>query len=221
MAFRFYLRHTSFWKTLMFNFHYFPFRTAIKFPVLISKKVRLLKLKGRLHLGMIEKGIVKIGFFDNTPIFDYKKDFFLFSNEGEIHFRGKCKLGSGSKIDVESGAKLLFGKNFRITSNSSIRCKKYISFGDDCLISWNTQFLDGDYHSILIDGIKANPDSEISIGNHVWVCCDSLILKGTSVADGCVIGAGSVLCGKSYDPHCLIAGVPGIEIKKDIDWSVE
>lgn len=33
-------------KTLYFNFHYFPFKTAILFPVFIYKKTKLYKMGG-------------------------------------------------------------------------------------------------------------------------------------------------------------------------------
>jgi hypothetical protein len=37
-------------KTLIFNFHYFPFKIAIRLPVLLTHKVRLKKIKGKSYL---------------------------------------------------------------------------------------------------------------------------------------------------------------------------
>ncbi|MGK9369486.1 hypothetical protein ACSSWA_11350 [Melioribacter sp. Ez-97] len=36
-----------------------------------------------------------------------------------------------------------------------------------------------------------NEDKPIQIGNHVWIGCWSVLLKGTYIADGCIVGAGS------------------------------
>ena len=59
-------------KTMYVNFKYFPFKDALKVPLLVSHRVYLKSLKGEL---IIEKkisfGIVKIGFGD-ISIFDKK-----------------------------------------------------------------------------------------------------------------------------------------------------
>ncbi|WP_442945325.1 acyltransferase [Nocardioides sp. CCNWLW216] len=47
----------------------------------------------------------------------------------------------------------------------------------------------------------------IEIGDHVWIGANSVILPGTSIGPGCVVGAGSIVRGK-FEPNSLIAGVP-------------
>lgn len=50
-------------KTIYFNFHYFPIKTAIVFPVIISRKIKLKSLDGEIILpNYISTGIIKIGF---------------------------------------------------------------------------------------------------------------------------------------------------------------
>ena len=49
----------------------------------------------------------------------------------------------------------------------------------------------------------------------------STILKGVQVADGCVVGAGSLLAKAYSQPNCVLAGVPAREVKQDVDWTPE
>lgn len=46
------------------------------------------------------------------------------------------------------------------------------------------------------------------------------MLKGTEIASGCVIGAGSILCGKNSAENCIISDVPGEEKKTGIMWDI-
>ena len=46
-------------------------------------------------------------------------------------------------------------------------------------------------------------------------------MKGTEVADGCIIGAGTILSGKYNERNVVIVGNPGKIIKKNIYWENE
>ena len=52
-------------KTLRFNFHYFPFKTALKLPVVVSHRTYLRELHGKVELPeKVETAMIKIGFGD-------------------------------------------------------------------------------------------------------------------------------------------------------------
>ena len=48
-------------KTLIFNFRYFPFAQACKLPVLVSHRMTLVRLGGRVELAQYEFGSVRLG----------------------------------------------------------------------------------------------------------------------------------------------------------------
>lgn len=50
------------------------------------------------------------------------------------------------------------------------------------------------------------------IGKNCFIGCNSIILKGTVLGDGCVVGAGAVVCGK-FEDNCVIAGNPAKVIR--------
>jgi acetyltransferase-like isoleucine patch superfamily enzyme len=54
---------------------------------------------------------------------------------------------------------------------------------------------------------------EIVIGKNCFVGCNALILKGTILEDGCVVGAGAVVSGQ-FEENSVIVGNPAKVIKK-------
>lgn len=132
-------------KTVIFNFKYLKFKDAIKFPFIISHRVRLQELKGKVTLETpVKFNMVRIGFHEN-PAFS-RKDSAVWHNKGNVVFNGTAYLGNGTCI-ANNGI-LICGDNFQISGNSRIVCKEKISFGDNCLISWDCLFMDGDAHKV-------------------------------------------------------------------------
>lgn len=98
-----------------------------------------------------------------------------------------------------------------------------ITVGEGCLFANAVRLRTGDSHSLLkkSTGARINPSKSITVGNHVWVGTGVTILKGVQVADGCVVGAGSLLAKAYSQPNCVLAGVPAREVKQDVDWTPE
>ena len=90
------------------------------------------------------------------------------------------------------------------------------------MLSGEIDFRTGDSHSILdLSGKRINPSQDIQVEDHVWIGTKVTCLKGTHIADHCIVAATATLC-KNYDvPHCIIGGVPGRILKKDVDWTRE
>ena len=123
-----------------------------------------------------------------------------------------------------SGAEIEIGDNVGI-SGATIYARKKITIGENTCIGGNCKILDNDFHpSDMEDRIRllndvhggdSNliPTREIHIGKNCFLGCNSIILKGTVLGDGCVVGAGAVVSGK-FEDNCVIAGNPAKIIKK-------
>lgn len=207
--------------TIVFNFRYFPFKTAIKFPILISKNVHILKSKGEIVIeGEISTGLIQIG-YGSVGIFDKAKSRSLWEVSGKVVFKGKTRIGHGSKISVASGGVLTFGNNFNITAESSIYCSTEVVFGDDCLLSWDILIIDTDFHKIYnLNNEIINEPKPIYIGNKVWINCRCLILKGAKIGENSIIGASSIVSGQLEGGGAIYAGSPAKKIKEDIKWEI-
>ena len=127
--------------------------------------------------------------------------------QGTIVLEGAASIGSGSKINVGLHAILKLGDKFMITGNSEIVCHKEITFGNNCLLSWDVLVMDTDFHSIVTyDGEIINNPKSIVFGNHIWVGCRSTILKGVHISDDNVISANSTVTRDVDYTNSIIGG---------------
>jgi len=123
-----------------------------------------------------------------------------------------------------AGAKIVIGNNVGI-SGATIYARKGIYIGDNTCVGGNCKILDNDFHPIeaesrnkLLADVKGGdsdlvPTKEIHIGKDCFIGCNTLILKGTFLGDGCVVGAGAVVAGK-FENGSVIAGNPAKVIRK-------
>lgn len=121
------------------------------------------------------------------------------------------------------GAEIIIGNNVGI-SGATVYARKKIEIGENTCIGGNAKILDNDFHPIdvearnrLLNDVKGGdsdlvPSKPIKIGKNCFIGCNSIILKGTILGNGCVVGAGAVVCGK-FEDNCVIAGNPAKVIK--------
>ena len=204
-------------KTLRFNFHYFPFKTAVKLPVVVSHRTFLRELNGKVNLPEnIDTAMVKIGFGD-VGHYDRKRSRTIWQVSGEVNFSGKASIGHGSKISVRG--KLNLGEKFNMTAESTIVCAKEITFGNDCLVSWDVLLMDTDEHPLYNSGNqRINDDKPIVIGNHVWIGCKCIILKGAQMPDNSVLAAGTLLKSEFAGTNQVVGGNPPTILKREVRW---
>lgn len=207
-------------KTLYFNLRSFSFSTAIRFPVFLSRNVVLKDITGTFVLPtVIYPGIIKIGFGD-VGIFDQKRSKTIWEVKGRVVFTGSANIGHGSKISVGTKGVLSFGNRVNITAESSIVCFHQVSFGDDCLLSWEILVMDTDFHKIYKQHELLNEDRPIDIASKVWIGARATILKGTSIAEGTVVAAGSLVNKSFVQPNIILAGSPAKIVNEHIEWKL-
>ena len=148
----------------------------------------------------------------------------IFGNNNLIRIGDNCFLEGGSfwlendGNEISVGAHTFFHGDVNIAALEGSR----VIIGEDCLFARAVDLRTGDSHSILDKtGGRINPAADIVIGNHCWFGTRVLCMKGTTVADGCVVGAGALLAGKYDKPNCILAGVPAKVKKEEISWTPE
>jgi acetyltransferase-like isoleucine patch superfamily enzyme len=129
----------------------------------------------------------------------------------------------GTYITVGNGAQLFIGSESVISNDSQINCRAGISIGAGSLIGAQTMLMDYDGHPIFH---QDKPDLEetfggeakpIVIGKNVWVGFRSIILKGVTIGEGAIIGAGSCVTA-DVTSNTAVAGNPARVIKEGISW---
>jgi acetyltransferase-like isoleucine patch superfamily enzyme len=96
-----------------------------------------------------------------------------------------------------------------LSSKSSIR------IGENTIIGGNARIYDHDFHGLDYLSRRAAMSDEaacktapVVIGNDVLIGANAIILKGVSIGDRSVIGAGAVVSLKDIPPDSLVAGNP-------------
>lgn len=199
-------------KTLFFNFYYLPFRQAIRLPILVNHRTKFVALGGKLTIPQSAKtGKIKLG-FGRVQIADSRYSRFIWnlSDGGEISLGDHIKIGTGSKLHVQG--KLFIGSESNFTGEATIICNKEVSFGEQCLISWQTLFMDSDLHRITDStNQQTNSDKPIYIEKKVWIGSRSTIIKGTKVSRNSVIASTSTVVG-NFPSDSVIGGNPARKI---------
>lgn len=204
-------------KTLRFNLHYFPLKTALRLPVFVSHRTFLRELHGKIVVPeKVNTAMIKIGFGD-VGHYDRKRSRSIWQVSGTVAFGGKASIGHGSKLSVRGN--LTLGADFNMTAESTIVCAHQISFGKDCLLSWDILIMDTDEHPIINqDDIRTNPDKPILVGNHVWIGCKCTLLKGTEIPNNAIVAAGTLLTSAFSGENQVIGGNPPAILKSNVRW---
>ncbi len=158
------------------------------------------KAWGKFYITMYDPinsdGYIEIG--DNFGIISEE------SRSG-ITFFCRCKLA------VFKNGIIKIGNN--VTLNGTvITSRKQIEIGDNTIIAPNVIIMDSDFHNQWppekrFELSLSTNDKEIKIGKNVWIGMNSVILKGVSIGDNSIIGAGSVVS-KSIPKNVIAAGNP-------------
>ncbi len=116
------------------------------------------------------------------------------------------------------GGKIEIGDGFGI-SGSTIYSTCSIKIGNNATIGANCKIIDNDFHPLDPDQRREGRNEEctkrapITIGNDCFIGMNSIILKGTTLGNNVVVGAGSVVHG-TFPDNCIIAGNPAKIIKQ-------
>ncbi len=207
-------------KTIKFNLMYFPLREGIYMPVFLTSKVKVHNMgKNRIILHEVGKrktGLLRIGFLDR----DIDKPSSL-NIKGTIILRG-CGVRSiapGAIIYVREMAILEINESLSVSFDLKLRCSNKIVIGKDNMWSQYNVVMDSDAHTIYDEnGEHINNNKEIIFGDHVWLGCRCIVLKGSKIADGSVIGSGSLVKKQVEIDNAIYGGVGPILLKKNIRW---
>jgi acetyltransferase-like isoleucine patch superfamily enzyme len=114
-------------------------------------------------------------------------------NRGSIEIGRKCTFEEGTLIRATNGI-ISIGDSVYINRNTNIVARQSIIIGSGVTIGPNVCIYDHD-HNFKVRNNHSEPfrTQPINIGQNVWIGANVIILKGVSIANNCVIGAGTIV----------------------------
>jgi len=164
---------------------------------------------------------------------------FRISIEGNGEIRQHCIFDARSNVPISIeigenvrikdsanlaayGGYIKIGKNVLIGRNVTIFGHGGVIIGDNAMLSPNVSIISSN-HVCYLDSTKSFQEQgftreQITIGNNVWIGCNTVVLAGAHIPNNVIIGAGSIV-NKKLKGNSIYAGNP-IKFIKHIDTSM-
>ncbi|MGS0683826.1 acyltransferase [Nakamurella sp. GG22] len=112
-------------------------------------------------------------------------------------------------LEVPLGGRLEVGDSSRLMHNVLICAVNSVQIGQDVLIAERVSIRDQDHGTALGSTVSSQDvvTAPISIQNGVWVGCGAVVLRGSTLGSGCIVGALSVVKG-NVDADVVVVGAP-------------
>jgi acetyltransferase-like isoleucine patch superfamily enzyme len=135
---------------------------------------------------------------------------------------GRDCLIEGYLVTERDHSRLCIGNNVYIGNQTVIDCTSSIEIEDDVLVSYRCVVSDHDGHSIRYSirrhdlknhNWNAVECAPVKICRGAWVGAHAIILKGITIGEGAIIGAGAVVT-HDVQAWTIVAGNPATFIRR-------
>lgn len=136
--------------------------------------------------------------------------------KSNITIGNNVTFGINCTLEVTNKGYLNIANGVNITQNVIISSNARIQIGECSLIGENVSIRDSNHGIALGETIQnqATTSAEVIIGKDVWICANTIILKGSQLSDGSVVGANSLVNSRSkIEQNKIYAGSPVSYIK--------
>lgn len=163
-------------------------------------------------------------YFNTSPFIHIGKRAIVESNVtistiygGRVCIGDYCELRRGCQL-LSYGGSIKIGNHSSINPYTMIYGQGNITIGDyvriaaHCVLIPSNHVFSDVSKPIYQQGLV---NRGIVVEDDVWIGCGVRVLDGVTIAQGCVIGAGSVVT-KSTEPYGIYVGIPAKKIKSRI-----
>ena len=143
-----------------------------------------------------------------------------FKVDGTLSIRGPGRVVIGDNVTIgmhvtpwthEENAVLRIG-NGVFLNGTRFGCSEAITVGDGCILA-DCRIMDTDHHGTDPRRRHEAKKAPIVIGKNVWITIQCVVLKGTSIAEGCTVTPNSVVNRDLPVPNSIYGGNPAVFIK--------
>ncbi|HYI46086.1 MAG TPA: acyltransferase [Actinomycetota bacterium] len=197
-------------------------KSKVRFPIRAAPSARMniasdaeLKLGGRMILGLSPE-------LHEGPEADFEpqtdeRSRVIMRARSRLETHGWVIISPGAQVIVAEGGSIELGQGHHSSPGSTIICRSSVTLGGDGGISWGALVMDSNFHPIFKNEVPSSIDDPITIGKHVFIGARAIVLKGSTIGDGAIIAAGSVVSGE-IPPNVLAGGVPAKVLQENVRW---
>ncbi len=169
-------------------------------------------------LPMLLRGILRKHQFDSPHIVALGRDVRIVRRGGQLITGSGVRIAHHCTLDVGKNGLLSIGSRVVIGPYTRIMAATQVRIGDRCMISWNCSIFDSIGHRLWLEETgEVEIEAPITIGDDVWIGPYSIIMKGVTIGNNSVIGAGSVVR-RDVPPNTLVYGNPARPAGKVVRW---
>lgn len=202
--------------TLRLNYNTCGWRALMRLPI---------KVHGPLKLSLRGKIVLPEDAPRNTVIINSEhEDYTAASGKAELNILGTWKVGGFLRIGpdaciaIEEGAVLETGADIYLGRDTQIHCYHHICIGNG-VFAGETYLCDSTIHQIISMDKTKPMLGEVIIGDGTYLGFRAIMLKGTVIPPGSVVGSGAV-CSSDYSKSgtekLFICGNPAVVKAQDV-----
>lgn len=217
-AFVFHVKKASGWsvRTWWQNIYYNLFCKQIKANVLNGNTIILSKY---CVLDIAKTATVNVSGvlnFGTKRIRGSKLESRLLVDPGAVLDINGGSISYGADIEVFPNAHLELGKSIGFNINATIICGDHIQIADNVCFGRNVTVRDNSGEHFMSRKVYKNK-RPVTIGQHSWITEQSMVMPGSKIGVGVIVGAGSIVQGKLPN-FTLATGRPAVVVDEDIFW---
>ncbi len=131
--------------------------------------------------------------------------------------KGYNEVGRGSLVWILSGGELILSGLSYTAGNNMLICKERIEIRENCSIAFGVVISDHDFHKTYTNGKENRETAPVLIKEGVWIGAHAKILKGVTIGEYAIVGAGAVVT-RDVPARSMVAGNPAKVIKTNVEF---
>lgn len=136
------------------------------------------------------------------------------SPHAEIHIAENVYISESNNIAIKGNARLTIGRDTYIT-RATIACLEKIEIGKNCILGEGLKVFDHN-HKYQTDPFHVSKTefntAPIKFGDNIWTGANVIVLKGVTIGDNVIIGAGCTIY-KDVPPNSIIMNKQELIVK--------
>ena len=145
-----------------------------------------------------------------------------FEGDNGLIMLGSSRHAYRIETSINTNCSIVFGRDnyFNGACHIIVSEGRSVVFGDDCLLSFGVWIRTADPHLVFDCETheRINYSKDVVVGDHVWIGQDAMMLKGTTIGSGSIVGAMALVSGKRIPSNTCWGGNPAKQIKSGIFW---